>query len=122
MVFLYIRGAYYYWTISMNNMPNPHDGTHPRYHPSSATDDGHSDPDFPPIRISTDVPLLSIPPGQLLKRNRYRGCAEPGDKIREASNLDAVRSGATLRTSNALNKPLTLAPSSSKKVGLRSLS
>ena len=99
-------------------MPGPHDVTRPRYQPSSATDDGHSDPDFPPIRIGTDIPLLSIPPGQLLNRNRY----QPAEKIREADNSDAARSGATLRTSNALNKPSTLATSSSKKVGLLSLS
>ena len=115
--FLHIRGACYYWTISTNDMPSPHDVTRPRYS-SSATDDPQSNPDFPPIRIGTDVPLLSIPPGQLLNRNRY----DP-DKIREASNSSAVRSGAILRTSNALNsQPSTLSPSPSKKVCLRSLS
>ncbi len=101
-------------------MPSPYNSTRPHYHPSSssATDDGHSDPDFPPIRIGTDVPLLSIPTGQLLNRSRY----QPAENSREASSSDAVKSGATLRTSSVLNKPSALATSSSKKVGLHCLS
>lgn len=93
-------------------MPNQRDNTPPR-HASSPTNSEQSDSDFPPIRIGTDVPLLSVPPGTLLNRNRYRCNAECDDLA--GSKSDTTRSSAALRTSDALNKP-----SSSKKVDLHS--
>ena len=88
-------------------MSNYRDILRPR--PSSATyhEQLEVDPEFPPIRIGNDIPLILVPPGAP-HRNRYRRSAE------EATMESNARNGATLNVSKALNQPLS--PVSSKKV------
>ena len=93
---------------SLNKMPSYRETQLCSHCPSSATDyEQEEDPEFPPIRIGNDIPLILVPPGAP-HRNRYRRSAE------EATMESNARNGATLNISKTLNQPLS--PVSSKKV------
>ena len=103
-------------------MSNYRDILRPR--PSSATyhEQLEVDPEFPPIRIGNDIPLVLIPPNAP-HQNRYCHNAEEAAEEKaqelEASNSSTI-SGGPLNISKSLNKPLTA--NSSKKVNLRGIS
>ena len=100
-----------------NNSPN-HSPIRSLYSTNSEQD---SDPDFPPIRIGNDPPLILWPMLPPPHPNRYRLNQASDHKIQEASN-SKVRSGGTLTTSRALNKLSSSASGkTSKKVSLHIL-
>ena len=108
---------------SLNKMPSYRETQLCSHCPSSATDyEQEEDPEFPPIRIGNDIPLVLIPPNAP-HQNRYCHNAEEAAEEKaqelEASNSSTI-SGGPLNISKSLNKPLTA--NSSKKVNLRGIS
>lgn len=80
--------------------------------------DSQDDPEFPPIRIGNDPPMILQPLPPPPHPSRYHPKPAPESKIQKASN-QKIRSGGIFDTSRAFNKPSSPDPGKTKKVNLQ---